>query len=168
MRIVIMLLNAGRGSGEVARLHARRLIARGNEVVFMHRGVGTGVPGAVNIDIPLPGPTAPVHEYLPSGGPDQKAVSTMGYDEAIGFVPFYEQALARVPLRHCRGLALEQLEHGRLLVGQAQFRCDRVKHTGAPIPNLERLGAGIQSEGYLAAVRLGVVDRVVEHLGEGV
>lgn len=93
MQIAIMLLNAGRGSGEVARQHVRQLIARGNDVVFMHPRVGDGVPGATNLDIELPGSVTPVHEYLPSAGPEQKAVSAMSYEEAMAFVPVYERAL---------------------------------------------------------------------------
>jgi len=77
MHIAIMLLNAGRGSGEVARQHARQLLALGNRVTFMHPGIGVGVEGAVNVDIVLPGEVTPVHEYLPSAGPQQKAVSLM-------------------------------------------------------------------------------------------
>lgn len=93
MKLVVMLLNAGRGSGEVARQQVRRLVARGHEVVFLHPGVGEGVAGAVNVDVELPGPVTPVHEYLPSAGPDQKAVSAMTSDEALAFVPYYERAL---------------------------------------------------------------------------
>ena len=96
MKIAVMLLNAGRGSGEVARQHVRQLMDRGHEVVFMHPGVGAGVSGAVNVDIDLPAGATPVHEYLPSAGEGQKAVSTMGYDEAIRFLPCYERALEGV------------------------------------------------------------------------
>jgi hypothetical protein len=67
----MMLLNAGRGSGEVARQHARELMERGNEIVFMHPGVGDGVAGAVNVDVSLPGAITPVHEYLPRAGEAQ-------------------------------------------------------------------------------------------------
>ena len=77
MKIAIMLLNAGRGSGEVARQHGRQLIARGHDVVFMHPRIGDGVVGATNVDIEISGLVTPVHEYLPSAGPGQKAVSTM-------------------------------------------------------------------------------------------
>jgi len=96
MKISILLLNAGRGSGEVARQHARQLLARGHDVVYMHPRLGEGVPGASNVDVSLPGRTTPVHEYLPSAGAEQKAVSTMTYDEALGFLPSYEQALEAV------------------------------------------------------------------------
>ncbi|NNM05371.1 MAG: glycosyltransferase family 4 protein, partial [Gemmatimonadetes bacterium] len=96
IRVAIILLNAGRGSGEVARQHTTQLMARGNEVVFIHPGIGSGVEGAVNVDVQLPGKVTPVHEYLPSAGEGQKAVSTMGFEEAIAFVPSYERALERV------------------------------------------------------------------------
>jgi glycosyltransferase involved in cell wall biosynthesis len=96
MRIAIMLLNAGRGSGEVARQHVRQLVALGHAVVFLHPRIGDGVAGADNLDVELPGSVTPVHEYLPSAGPDQKAVSLMTYDEASRFVPFYERALEQI------------------------------------------------------------------------
>lgn len=96
MRIAIMLLNRGRGSGEVARQHARELLRLGHEVVFMHPGVGAGVAGSDNVDVTLPSSTTPVHEYLPSAKDGQKAVSTMTLDQAMSYVPAYEQALAGV------------------------------------------------------------------------
>jgi len=77
MNIAILLLNAGRGSGEVARAHAQHLIAAGHSVTFMHPGVGEGVAGAMNRDIELHCDVMPVHEYLPSAAASQKAVSTM-------------------------------------------------------------------------------------------
>ena len=96
MRVAMMLLNAGRGSGEVARQHARQLVSRGNEVVFTHPRVGEGVVGATNLDIELPGSVTPVHEYLPSAGPAQQAVSTMTHDEAMAFMPAYERTLESI------------------------------------------------------------------------
>ena len=96
MKIAIMLLNSGRGSGEVARQQARQLVARGHDVFFMHPRVGEGVIGATNVDIELPGPVTPVHEYLPSAGPGQKPVSSMTYEEAMAFVPVYERALETI------------------------------------------------------------------------
>ena len=96
MKIAILLLNAGRGSGEVARQHVRQLVALGHDVVFLHPRIGDGVAGATNLDIELPGPVTPVHEYLPSAGADQKAVSQMTYEDAMTFVPVYERALESV------------------------------------------------------------------------
>ncbi len=96
MNIAILLLNQGRGSGEVARQHARHLIARGHRVHFMHPGVGQGVTGAVNHDLVLHTETMPVHEYLPSASGNQKAVSRMNYDEAVAYLPAYETALEKV------------------------------------------------------------------------
>lgn len=54
MRIAILLLNSGRGSGEVARQQARYLAPNGCRVFFMHPGIKDGVAGAVNTDIDLP------------------------------------------------------------------------------------------------------------------
>ena len=62
MKIAIVLLNQGRGSGEVARAHADHLTRRGHQVFYMHPQVGDGAPGAVNIDIELHSSTMPVHE----------------------------------------------------------------------------------------------------------
>ena len=93
MKIAILLLNRGRGSGGVAKEHAGYLLSQGHEVVFIHPMVGDGVEGAVNLDVDLGGKTLPVHEYLPVAGNSQKAVSTMEYDEAMAYVPHYEAAL---------------------------------------------------------------------------
>ena len=96
MRIAILLLNSGRGSGEVARAHARYLVEADHEVVFMHPKVGAGVPGCRNIDIDLQSDIVPVHEYLPSAGQKQKPVSTMSCDEAMAYTTHYEAALESV------------------------------------------------------------------------
>jgi glycosyltransferase involved in cell wall biosynthesis len=96
VKIAILLLNQGRGSGEVARQHARHLIALGHEIHFIHPRVGEGVAGAHNHDVLLHTGTMPVHEYLPSASADQKAVSRMGFDEAAAYLPVYEAALEKV------------------------------------------------------------------------
>ncbi len=93
MRVAILLLNAGRGSGEVARQHARYLVSVGCDVVFMHPGVGDGVPGATNVDIALHTPVVPVHENLPSAGENQMQVARMPYEQAVSYLPDYERAL---------------------------------------------------------------------------
>jgi len=96
MNIAILLLNQGRGSGEVARQHARFLTARGHRVFFLHPRIGQGVPGVENRDIPLHTDCMPVHEYLPAAKGNQKAVSHMTYDEAMAYLPDYEKALGEV------------------------------------------------------------------------
>ncbi len=53
MKIAILLLNAGRGSGEVARQHAEYLCTSGHDVVYMHPGTREGAEGATNVDIAL-------------------------------------------------------------------------------------------------------------------
>lgn len=121
MKIVIQLLNAGRGSGAVARQHAAQLIARGHEVVFMHPGIGDGVPGATNVDVPLPGSVLPVHENLPSAGEAQKAVSTMAFAEALEFVPYYERALDE----HVEGADIVIGHHANLVALAASRECSR-------------------------------------------
>jgi glycosyltransferase involved in cell wall biosynthesis len=96
MNVAILLLNQGRGSGEVARHHARHLIDRGHRVSFMHPRIGVGVTGAANVDIPLHTDRMPVHEYLPAAKSNQKAVAEMDHDEATAYLPAYEKALESV------------------------------------------------------------------------
>ncbi len=96
MRVAILLLNAGRGSGEVARQQARYLAANGHRVFFMHPGIGEGAPGAINRDIELHTPVIPVHEHLPSAGGTQEKVARMSYERAAAYFPDYERALESV------------------------------------------------------------------------
>jgi hypothetical protein len=96
MNLAILLLNQGRGSGEVARQHGRHLLDRGCGVHFIHPRVGDGVAGAVNQDVILHTETMPVHEYLPAARGNQKTVAAMSYDEAMAYVPAYEAALDAV------------------------------------------------------------------------
>ncbi len=93
MKIAILLLNKGRGSGEVARQHARYLIGLGHKVYFLHPGVGDGVNGAVNVDVKLHSDVVPVQEYLPSAGNLQKQAARMSYREVMEYLPDYETAL---------------------------------------------------------------------------
>ena len=65
MKVAILLLNKGRGSGVVAKEHAEFFIGKGNDVYFMHPNIDEGVEGAHNIDVDLEGRILPVHEYLP-------------------------------------------------------------------------------------------------------
>lgn len=96
MRVAILLLNAGRGSGEVSRQQAKYLVAAGCKVYFMHPNVGDGAPGAVNIDIALHASVTPVHEHLPSAGKDQEQVAEMSFERASSFIPDYENALEAI------------------------------------------------------------------------
>lgn len=96
MRVAVLLLNAGRGSGEVARQQARNLAANDCHVVFMHPGNQDGVPGAVNLDIELHSPITPVHEYLPSAGDSQEQVARMPYERVMSYLRDYELALGSV------------------------------------------------------------------------
>lgn len=96
MRIAILLLNQGRGSGEVARQQARFLIEQGHKVYFLHPGIGDGIPGAVNIDVKLHNDIIPVHEYLPSAARNQKQVARMSFDEMMAYLPDYENALNEI------------------------------------------------------------------------
>ncbi len=96
MRIAILLLNSGRGSGEVARNQARYLASSGWRVHFMHPAVSDGVPGAIHHDIELHSPVVPVHEYLPAAGQDQEQVARMPYQRALRYLRDYERALEAV------------------------------------------------------------------------
>jgi glycosyltransferase involved in cell wall biosynthesis len=96
MRVAILLMNSGRGSGEVARQHARQLIRHGQQVTFMHPRVGDGVPGATNVDVELHSTVIPVHEHLPSAGMDQAPVSDMTLEQASSYIDDYVTALEGV------------------------------------------------------------------------
>lgn len=96
MRIAMLLLNQGRGSGEVARNHTRFLIERGHTVHFIHPRVGEGVAGALPHDVVLHTDVMPVHEYLPCASAGQRAVSTMAADEALAYLPAYETVLEQL------------------------------------------------------------------------
>ncbi|NNF22911.1 MAG: glycosyltransferase family 4 protein, partial [Saprospiraceae bacterium] len=96
MRVAIILLNQGRGSGVVAKEHGRYLLNQGHDVYFIHPNVGKGIEGAYNKDVYLKTSIVPVHEYLPAASDTQKAVSSMSYDEAMDYVPAYEDALEEI------------------------------------------------------------------------
>lgn len=93
MNIAILLLNQGRGSGEVAREHVRHLLKKGHKVYFLYPGNHNEIAGAENIDIKLHTNIMPVHEYLPSAGDKQKQVARMGNDEMLSYLKDYEIAL---------------------------------------------------------------------------
>jgi len=96
MNIAILLLNKGRGSGEVAREHVRHLLKLGHKVYFLYPGNSEGIAGAENVDIVLHTEVYPVHEYLPSAGESQKQVARMTADEMAAYLPDYEQALESI------------------------------------------------------------------------
>lgn len=96
MRVAILLLNSGRGSGEVARQQARYLASSGCRVYFMHPSIGEGASGAINKDVALHTSVVPVHEHLPSAGGSQEQVAGMPYERAMSYLPDYERALESV------------------------------------------------------------------------
>lgn len=96
MKVAILLLNQGRGSGVVAKEHGKYLLEQEHVVYYMHPDVGKGVNGAINKDVHLNSEIIPVHEYLPSAKDTQKAVSSMAYEEAMEYVPAYEDALEEI------------------------------------------------------------------------
>lgn len=96
MNIAILLLNKGRGSGEVAREHVRHLIKMGHRVYFLYPGNDGEIPGAENVNIELHCNIMPVHEYLPSAGKEQHQVARMSHEELMEYLPDYEKALRSV------------------------------------------------------------------------
>ncbi|MFP6900546.1 MAG: glycosyltransferase family 4 protein, partial [Opitutales bacterium] len=92
----ILMLNCGRGSGEVARQQARYLLSQGHQIYFIQPQAGSGLEGAFDREVKLHGDVLPVHEYLPSADKQQKAVATMSYEEAVAYLPAYENALEAV------------------------------------------------------------------------
>ncbi len=96
MNIAILLLNQGRGSGEVAREHVKHLIKIGHKVYFLYPGNKGEIKGAINIDIELHSNIMPVHEYLPSAGDSQKQVARMNHEEMMNYLTDYENALEKI------------------------------------------------------------------------
>lgn len=96
MNIAILMLNKGRGSGEVARGHVRQLLKMGHKVYFLFPGNEGEMPGAENVDIELHSQIMPVHEYLSSAGNKQQQVARMGHEEMLMYLPDYEKALRAV------------------------------------------------------------------------
>ncbi len=96
MNIAILLLNQGRGSGEVAREHVRHLLKKGHKVYFLYPGNNNEIEGAENINIQLHTHIMPVHEYLPSAGDKQKQVARMNHQEMMEYLVDYEKALRNI------------------------------------------------------------------------
>ncbi len=96
MRIAVLLLNKGRGSGEVAREHVKHLLRMGHTVYFLYPGIREGIQGAINKDISLHTDVYPVHEYLPSAGEKQKQVARMDVVEMKSYAADYELALEEI------------------------------------------------------------------------
>ena len=93
MRIAVMMLNRGRGSGVVARQHVRALVEAGHKVTLLYPLMGDGVAGASNCNVPLHSDVLPVHEYLPVGAIRQRQVAEMSAGEAFAYTADYEEAL---------------------------------------------------------------------------
>ena len=96
MNIAILLLNKGRGSGEVAREHVRHLLKMGHKVYFLYPGNEGEIGGAENVNIKLHSQIMPVHEYLPSAGKEQHQVARMSHQEMMMYLPDYEKALRSI------------------------------------------------------------------------
>ncbi len=96
MNIAILLLNQGRGSGEVARQHVRHLLKKDNKVYFLYPGNDNEIEGAENINIELHSDIMPVHEYLPAAGDKQRQVARMTHKEMLAYLEDYEYALREI------------------------------------------------------------------------
>ncbi|HHC07529.1 MAG TPA: glycosyltransferase [Actinobacteria bacterium] len=93
MKVVVLALNRGRGSGEIARQHASALHERGHAVTVVHAGPGTPIPGIEHREVRLHAPILPVHEYLPGAGTLQRPVAEMPATEALAYLDDYVTAL---------------------------------------------------------------------------
>ena len=66
MKIGLVLLNKGGGSGEVVRQYVEHLILSGHKIYFLYPFVKENIiRNAVNVDVKLHSDIIPVHEYLP-------------------------------------------------------------------------------------------------------
>ena len=93
MRIAILTLNRGRGSGAVARHEAASLAAAGHHTTLLHAGEMIPVPGVESRSVALHSAVLPVHEYLPATTRRQRAVPTMPIGMARRYIADYVAAL---------------------------------------------------------------------------
>jgi glycosyltransferase involved in cell wall biosynthesis len=91
MKVAVVTLNRGRGSGVVARHQVRALLARGHDAYLVHSGEGSGELPVH--EVPLSLEVLPVHEYLPSEHDRQQPVSAMDAELAGWFIGDFEAAL---------------------------------------------------------------------------
>lgn len=96
MRVVVLTLNRGRGSGGVARDQVSALVAAGHDVIYMYAGMSERVMGATNLDVPLHCDVIPVHEYLPTEGSIQRRVSAMPASLARRYTADFIAALSAI------------------------------------------------------------------------
>ena len=93
MNIGIVMLNRGRGSGEVVKQHIDFLLANGNTVyTFFPDNREDSGKNHIHVNIHLHSPTLPVHEYLPRTTA-QKPVYEMSYEEAGKYVKDFEKGI---------------------------------------------------------------------------
>ncbi len=122
MHAAVLLLNRGRGSGGVARQHARSLLDAGHRVTFMHPRMGSGVAGAENVNVALHTDVMPVHEFLPAAGDQQQAVSTMTPVQALRYTADIAAALSS--LDH---VDVVVAHHANLTSVAARYFADRMR-----------------------------------------
>ncbi|MFX0210426.1 MAG: glycosyltransferase family 4 protein, partial [Candidatus Hodarchaeota archaeon] len=90
MKVLVIVLNKGRGSGEYVRQMCKRLTIKGFKFTIASTQEVL-VEGCDNLVVPLKSSIIPVHEYLP--GAKQKPVYSMEYDEANEIVQAFLDAL---------------------------------------------------------------------------
>jgi glycosyltransferase involved in cell wall biosynthesis len=122
MHAAVLLLNRGRGSGGVARQHARALLAAGHRVTFIHPRVGEGVAGAENVDVALHTDVVPVHEYLPAAGSRQQAVSTMTPMQSLRYTADIAAALSSL-----EDVDVVMAHHANLTAVAARYYAQRMR-----------------------------------------
>jgi glycosyltransferase involved in cell wall biosynthesis len=91
MKVAVVTLNRGRGSGVVARHQVRALLARGHDASLVHSGEGSGELPVHEVALSLE--VLPVHEYLPGEHDRQQPVSTMDADMADWFIGDFQASL---------------------------------------------------------------------------
>ncbi len=90
MKILVIVLNRGRGSGEYVRQMCKRLVLQGFQFTIASTQEVL-VEGCESVVVPLESSVVPVHEYLP--GAKQKPVYSMEYEEAYKIVQAYLDTL---------------------------------------------------------------------------
>ncbi|MDH3250198.1 MAG: glycosyltransferase family 4 protein [Acidimicrobiia bacterium] len=96
MRIAVVSLNRGRGSGVVAREQMRALSRRGHRVCSVHAGGAQLVPGVTHLPVAPSSGVLPVHEYLPNPDLPQSPVAWMTEAESCAIVDDFERAIEQL------------------------------------------------------------------------
>jgi glycosyltransferase involved in cell wall biosynthesis len=93
MRVAVVALNKGRGSGQVARHHMRALVGAGHDVTSIHACASAYLPGVDQREVTPADGVLPVHEYLPGHTGPQLATSQMPAAQASRIIDEFEAAV---------------------------------------------------------------------------